>query len=146
MTPNNFLLYRTLDGDKSDGIDGIRGCGFKTMQKKLPFLFESDIFTIDDILKYSEEHKSEAKVLETISNEGHKLKRNYELMQLFNVDIPANTKSKIRNVMDSTEYGLKRGRMNQMLLEDKMHSAFKNLDYWLKSSFTTLQAFSMSSK
>ena len=47
--------------------------------------------------------------------------------------------------MDSNDCGLRRGSINQMLLEDKMFGAFKNLDYWIRSSFTTLQAF-LSSK
>ena len=126
-------------------IDGVKGCGFKTLQKKLPLLFEEEIVNIEDVLKYSDEHKSEAKVLENISNESDKLHRNYELMQLLDVDIPTSAKSKIRSIMDSSDAGLRRGSINQMLLEDKMFGAFKNLDYWIRSSFTTLQAF-LSSK
>ena len=145
MSPRNYLIYRTMDGDKSDDIDGVKGCGYKTLQKKLPLLFEDEIVNIEDVLKYSDEHKSEAKVLENISNDGKKLHRNYELMQLLDVDIPATSKSKIRNIMDSNDCGLRRGSINQMLLEDKMFGAFKNLDYWIRSSFTTLQAF-LSSK
>jgi len=145
MTPNNYLIYRTLDGDKSDDIDGVKGCGHKTLQKKLPLLFDEEIVNIDDVLKYSNEHKSEAKVLENISNDGKKLHRNYKLMQLLDVDIPARAKSRIRSIMDSNDGGLRRGSLHRMLLEDKMFDSFKNLDYWLRSSFTTLQAF-LSSK
>ena len=47
-----------MDGDKSDDIDGVKGCGFKTLQK-LPLLFEEEIVNIEDVLKYSDEHKSE---------------------------------------------------------------------------------------
>ena len=66
-------------------------------------------------------------------------------MQLLDVDIPTTAKSKIRSIMDSNDAGLRRGSINQMLLEDKMFGAFKNLDYWIRYSFTTLQAF-LSSK
>ena len=88
---------------------------------------------------------SQAKVLENISNDGKKLHRNYELMQLLDVDIPTRAKSRIRGILDSNDAGLRRGTLHQMLLEDKMFDSFKNLDYWLRSSFTTLQAF-LSSK
>ena len=51
---HNFAVYRAVDGDKSDNIDGVRGWGLKTIQKKLPFLLEDNILNIDDIIKEDE--------------------------------------------------------------------------------------------
>ena len=34
---HNFAVYRSIDGDKSDNIDGVRGWGLKTIQKKYHF-------------------------------------------------------------------------------------------------------------
>ena len=72
------LLYsESIDGDKSDNIDGVRGWGLKTIQKKLPFLLEDKILNIDDIIEEDEKLKESEELL----------KRNYMLMQLDEVDI-----------------------------------------------------------
>ena len=36
----NLLLYRVLDGDKSDNIPGVYGCGIKTLVKRFPEITE----------------------------------------------------------------------------------------------------------
>ena len=38
--PNNFAVFRAIDGDDSDNIDGIKGAGAKTITKCFPFLAE----------------------------------------------------------------------------------------------------------
>ena len=38
INATNFLLFRTMDGDKSDGIPGIKGAGIKTLLKMFPWL------------------------------------------------------------------------------------------------------------
>ena len=35
ISSHNYIWYRVLDGDKSDNIQGVRGLGLKTIQKKL---------------------------------------------------------------------------------------------------------------
>jgi len=49
-----MLLYRTLDGDKSDNIPGIKGCGIKTILKRFPELSEDSLgnFVFDGVLNF----------------------------------------------------------------------------------------------
>ena len=37
---HNFAVYRAIDGDKSDNIDGVRGWGLKTIQKNYHFCWK----------------------------------------------------------------------------------------------------------
>ena len=51
ISSHNFLLYRMLDGDVSDGIPGIKGVGLKSLLKYFPFLENSHKYTIQDVIK-----------------------------------------------------------------------------------------------
>ena len=51
LLPKNFILYKTLLGDNSDNIPGIKGLGVKGIFKKFPELKTQEL-TLDDILKY----------------------------------------------------------------------------------------------
>ncbi len=82
ISSHNLIWYRVLDGDKSDNIPGVKGLGLKTIQKKLPFLSENRIVEIDEVITELPESKE---IIE----------RNYNLMQLSDVDISGSTKTKI---------------------------------------------------
>ena len=49
ISPYNFILHKTLLGDNSDKIKGVKGLGQKGLLKKFPELIEKDI-NWDDIL------------------------------------------------------------------------------------------------
>ena len=51
----NLLLYRVLDGDKSDNIPGVYGCGIKTLVKRFPEITEDKKLSVDDLLELSEQ-------------------------------------------------------------------------------------------
>ena len=48
--PNNFATAKCFVGDSSDNIDGIRGCGFKTLVKRFPKLTDPDFVSVEDII------------------------------------------------------------------------------------------------
>ena len=133
---HNYLLYRTLTGDKSDNIPGIRGTGIKTLQKRLPRLFSDETITIDDIINDCADSK--VKVLNTIYESRDVLEMNYKLMQLREVDISGNSKHKIMNVADNEIPRLNSMQFKVMLLEDTITGAFRNLEFWLRERFSFL--------
>ena len=53
VSPNNFLLYKLLMGDNSDGIPGIKGLGLKKLYKLFPELTKENM-SLDDLLDLSE--------------------------------------------------------------------------------------------
>ena len=133
---HNYLLYRTLTGDKSDNIPGIRGTGIKTLQKRLPALFSDKHLTIDDII--DECGDSSIKVLQTIRENKPVLEMNYKLMQLREVDISGSSKEKILHVADNSIPRLNPMQFKVMVLEDSLGGAFRNLEFWLRERFATL--------
>ena len=48
--PQNMLTCRVIDGDKSDGIPGVRGIGIKTLIKEFPELTQNEKFDIKRLM------------------------------------------------------------------------------------------------
>ena len=66
------------------------------------------------------------------------IKLNYDLMQLDDVDISGNAKLKIQNLSDDSNNRLVKFEFQKMVLEDKLNTAFPNLDVWLAEAFSRL--------
>jgi 5'-3' exonuclease len=128
---HNLLMYRIFDGDKSDNINGVFGYGLKTVQKKLPFLQEEKTFSVDEAIKESGELEQHRELME----------RNFDLMQLHNVDISASAKTKTIDKIREPIPNLDKVVFKKMFLEDKMYSALPNLESWLQTKFQTLVKF-----
>ena len=128
ISSHNLIWYRVLDGDKSDNIPGVRGLGLKTIQKKLPFLSENRIVNIDEVVDELPEYK------ETIE-------LNYRLMQLSDVDISGNTKTKIIERVNEPINRLVKYKFQTMFLEDKLYSGLPNLNSWLLTNFNQLNHY-----
>ena len=54
ITCNNFILYRTMEGDVSDNIPGLDGVGLKRVVKAFPFLANEDQSCLQQIYNYYE--------------------------------------------------------------------------------------------
>jgi 5'-3' exonuclease len=137
----NILTYRILDGDKSDNITGIRGCGIKSIIKYIQPITEDKDFTVMDLFDYAENSSDKKiKLLDTIQNSRNLVKRNYLLMQLQKVDIPNHTKMKIQGAVNGDVPQLIKYRFQTMFLKDKLSTQIKNLDTWIME-FTRLDRF-----
>ena len=142
---HNFLLYRTLKGDQSDNIPGIRGVGVKTLKNRIPILFEDKKVSIDELIDFVNNSDDNSKVIKEISKSGDMIKLNYELMQLNNVDINGHVKSHIIDVVKKPINRLVKYKFQKLMLEDKTYTAIKNPDFWLKTCFSHLEAMAAKS-
>ena len=88
-------MYRTLDGDKSDNIPGIRGCGIKTLLKRFPELSEDRLITHEEFFQMCEEKSGKIKLYNDILEAKDQLLMNKRLMELDEPHIPTNKKLKI---------------------------------------------------
>ena len=136
--PENLLLYRTLDGDKSDNIPGIRVCGVKTLLKRFPELSEDRLITHEEFFKMCEEKQGKIKLYDDILKAKDQLLMNKRLMELDEPHIPTNQKLKIleRFNVDDIQFNkldfLKVGQKYKILqnwrdINDWLHSTFHNI-------------------
>ena len=142
---HNFLLYRTMKGDPSDNIPGIKGVGVKTLQKKLPILFEDKKITLDEMIDHVKNMDDESKVIKDIKNNEGVIRLNYDLMQLSEVDIPGSTKAHIIDAVKKPINRLVKIKFQKLMLEDKTHTAIRNPDFWIKACFSHLEAMASKS-
>ncbi len=98
LTAENFVTARCFIGDTSDGISGIKGCGFKSLVKHFPELKSSEFVSVEDILSLCAERnavKSYA-ILRNILQQPDVPKRNWQLMYLDNSNLSAEHVKKLK--------------------------------------------------
>lgn len=144
--PNNYLLYRTIDGDDSDGIPGVNGIGIKTLLKEFPELSDKDLdleyllskskMKLEEGIKYKGQKPK--KIFQSLIDNTELLERNYKLMQLQDTDISLNSKMMILNKLESNVNKINKIELRKFIAEDYLTNEFKNLDNWLQTTFSTL--------
>ena len=137
MSPQNFILHKTLLGDASDKIKGVKGLGEKGLLKKFPELSERDL-TFDDIFEICEkkfkDHVVYARIIQGVDD----LEKNYKVMDLSNPMMDKNEKNYLDEVAKSKELNYIPEQFIALYNEDKLGGMIRNLDYWLKENFEKL--------
>ena len=136
---HNFLMYKTLMGDKSDNIPGVKGLGPKKLPKILPDLFTQQTLDLDFILEHA--GKGEEPMHKRISESADQLQLNEELMDLKNPPISGELKLQITRLIESPINLLSRNDFIIMYNDDQLGNAIASPDLWLKEHFIKLNTF-----
>ena len=137
MPTKNFILYKTLLGDSSDQIKGVKGLGEKGLLKKFPELSEKEM-SFNDILnicknKYKD-HVIYARILQGVSD----LEKNYKLMDLSNPMLDENDKKYLNKVVESNNLNYIPEQFTALYNEDKLGGMIRNVEFWLRDNFEKL--------
>ena len=138
MSPHNFILYKTLMGDNSDKVAGVKGLGEKKLYKLFPELSEKDM-TLDDIYNICESKFKENVIYSRIIQGIDALERNYKIMDLSKPMIDKNDENYLNEVVKSKDIHYIPDQFIAMYNEDKLGGMIRNLDFWLKDIFESLQ-------
>jgi DNA polymerase-1 len=139
--PNNMVIYRSFTGDASDNIPGVNGIGPKTILKLIPELAQPEEYSVDALIDKSRNNLKESKSYQKILDNARIIEQNYQLMNIKLLDIPAQTASKIRGIMEQPISELNRSEFQRLFYEDKMWAIMKNLPEWLNNTWLSLNAF-----
>ncbi len=134
----NYIIYKSLLGDKSDNVVGIRGLGDKTILKFFPQLSEKRKIDLEMFLEFCKLHDGKSKAVNELKNNLQLLETNYSIMQLHDVDVSQSIKSSIRNIVDGEIDEINKVELNKLYIYDKLHSVFPNWEEWLNKNFTQL--------
>lgn len=133
--PENLLLYRTLDGDKSDNIPGIKGCGIKTLLKRFPELSEDRTITHEEFFQLCEDKQGKIKLYDDILKAKDQLLMNKRLMELDEPHIPTNQKLKILDRFNENDIEFKKLDFLRVGQKYKILQNWRDINDWLHSTF-----------
>lgn len=140
VSSDNFVYFRTLDGDTSDNISGLRGCGLKTIVKAFPMLSGSRI-ELNVLKEHAVASGDKLKVYETIVENWSDVERNYSLMQLTDTALTTFAQLHVKEVLDNPIPKLNRFELIKQMSSDNLTNTIPNLQSWMNECFSKLNSF-----
>lgn len=134
ILPENFIYYKSLLGDNSDNIPGVRGLGPKTLLKIFPKLTEEVVpdgldYVFDECEANLEGKKIYAKILER----AERVQLNYRLMDLHNIELLPADEDYVMSVFKGETNNLNVYSFLKMVEDDQLDGHFtKNTEGWLE--------------
>lgn len=138
--PQNFIILRTIEGDKSDNIPGIKGIGPATLKKHFAELSESTPVPWEHIFAVAENNDSKA--AQHILNNKPLLERNVSLMRLDEQHMSGMTRMSVLQQFDAPIPPLNKLALTRLFVRDRLLGTFLNLDEWATTTFAPLSRFS----
>ena len=136
--PQNILLYRTMDGDKSDNIPGIKGCGIKTLLKRFPELEEDRYISFDEFFQLCEDKKGKIKIYDDILVHKEQILMNRNIMELSDLHIPTNKKMHILDRFNSEDIEFDKLQFIRVGTKYKILQNWRDINDWLHSTFNNI--------
>ena len=137
MSPKNFILHKTLLGDNSDKIKGIKGLGEKGLYKKFPELMDRDM-DLEDIFTICEaklkDHVVYARVLQNMDE----IEKNYKIMDLDNPMIRKKEEEYLDKLVSSDIPPYLPEQFVAFYNQDKLGGMIRNVEFWVKDLFEKL--------
>jgi DNA polymerase-1 len=140
LPPKNFILYKTLLGDNSDKIPGLKGLGPKKLFKFFPELAKQEM-SLEDLHDICENKYKDNVIYSKFIFEYETLQKHYKLMDLDNPLVDAEEKKYIESITLIPTEKIKVAEFLKMYNEDGLKHVLTNADYWIRNTFTTLSSF-----
>ncbi len=116
--PNNMALARSIIGDTSDNLPGIRGAGFASVKKRLSFLSSEKDYTIDEVLEFCNKADSKLKFFSNIIEGSEIIEHNYKMMQLYSPQMSVQNKQHINYSLENFECDFNKTEIIRLMRED----------------------------
>ena len=136
----NFILYKTLLGDNSDKVPGIKGLGEKGLFKYFPELATKEL-TLQDIFDIATEKFKEHVIYARIVQEQARIKNNYRIMDLSIPMIDSNEIKFLENLINEDVPELQEDLFSQLYNEDHLGGMIRNLEIWLRDNFSRFKDY-----
>ena len=137
LDPHNFILYKTLLGDSSDALPGIKGLGAGKLFKLFPELSKQEL-TFENILEISEKNIEKHVIYARILHDIELLENKYKIMDLSNPMMTEDDKIFVDEFANNTQLEFHPEAFLEMYEEDQIGGLIRNPEYWLKDTFKDL--------
>ena len=139
--PHNFLLFKAMNGDASDNLPGIKGIGIKTAAKQFPILTEQACHSVDEVISYASGHQKSSRLCKLLIDNKEQYLLNYELMKLTGGEINKTSAMQIIDLFRKKTKKLNIRKIQEMVMQDKLWTAFPNINSWISTNFSNLNYF-----
>lgn len=121
--PINFALARSIVGDKSDNIAGVKGVGLLTLAKRFPFLSEARFYTIPEVMDHSRELLTNSAkrlplIYQNIVDNEKLITNNYRLIQLGSPSISIQGKQEIDSLFADKKLLFNKTEFRRLMIQD----------------------------
>ena len=134
--PPNYALLKAIVGDKSDNIRGVRGVGEPTAKTDFPLLNKMEESDVDDVLEYA--GKQEDKRYEKYIDNAELMKRNYEIVQLLDIDVNMQSIQALEKSYENKELKFNSYQLRLKLLGENISPS--NIDNWVSTFMSVSRA------
>jgi len=140
VLPENYIIVKTLTGDNSDMITGVRGLGIKTVIKLFPEL-KTEYVSFKEVMKISESKYKDNVKYSKILLERHSLEKNFRIMNLHSPLLDENQISYLEEKLFEDTPKMLIPEFSKMHLEDGLEILVRNPTYWISDTFKQIKAF-----
>jgi len=127
--PKNWIMIKTLQGDSSDNVPGIKGIGLKTINKLFPFLIDSTPTNLDRVFEHCQANIKGSKFYKVILDEQEKLKKNWQVMQLLEHTFSVEGLEKVKSALNQNPV-FKPFQLRLLFMQDSAFKQIQNFDSW----------------
>lgn len=147
LEPSNYIMLKSVKGDKSDNIPGIPGIGEPTLIKLFPEVTEETPIGIEDMIARANRFgftnegpwtKAQRNKFKTIAERADELRRNYRLMQLRDPEISTEAVMQICRAVEEDPQPFNSLQLKMMFIQDKLEKTVRRFDDW-NNTFAGLQ-------
>lgn len=132
VLPENYNVVKSLLGDNSDNLQGVKGLGIKTIVAEFPKLL-TEKTNLDYIFKVAEEKLEGKKIFAKIIHSWDRVLTNFELMDLHITSLDEDEKQHVNDVLKQPTPDLQAGAFLRLLEQDKIEGITKNTEGWLEN-------------
>lgn len=133
VLPENYNIVKTILGDGSDGLAGIKGVGIKGLVKEIPELTTNPGLTLDEFFDICADRREKTRksLFTKILAGWHTVEKNYQLMDLNETVLDESEKELVHQMMQQSVPQLRIGPFLHYLDIDKFEILKDNTESWL---------------
>ena len=136
----NFILYKTLLGDQSDKVEGVKGLGQKGIAKKFPELLERPL-SFDDLMDIAESKLKEHVVYARVLHDKARLKNNFKIMDLGKPLVDEVEKQYLEELSEELPPTLNTKAFMLLYNEDGLGRLMKDPELTINNTFKVINSF-----
>lgn len=137
LHPENFIIYKTLLGDNSDKVKGVKGLGQKGLFKRFPELKTNKI-SLDGIFQICENKYKEHLIYTKMLFNRNDIERDYKIMDLHNPIIDKYEKQYLEEIAELEIPKLDKNNFLKLYNDDGLENSIRNVDEWVNNNFFEL--------